>query len=311
MLTTHATPSVRIATHDSPTLHTMESDLHALLKRCAKAWLHAADASAVACEVTTAIPHWRADVAAWMQGDAARLERLTALSKADTQRWMEIADGPKPCAAPTEGSLWASDDTDPLTALLRDGGAVNLFAQPDRDPEPATMRRIMRAVTTVVVECKATRADFLSDRADLERAASEHARLQQRRDRLREQLVRRWEPHLQRAGESLFPETDGWDFERSKLASVRSADRDARLAETALQSQVKFARMARWRIADRLYLCCPAGMLKAHELPEGWGLLEHCRGAMRLRRGAAHLHSPETRRWRTVRNVHRSLRGRP
>jgi len=173
------------------------------------------------------------------------------------------------------------------------------------------VRRIMRTVTTVVIECKATRADFLSDRADLDRAASEHARLQRRRDRLREQLVRTWEPHLQRTGETLFPETDGWDFERSKLASVRSADRDARLASEALQSQVKFARMTRWRIADRLYLCCPAGMLKPHEVPKGWGLLEHCRGAMRLRRGATHLDSPEPRRWRTVRNVHRSLRGRP
>lgn len=289
----------------------MESDLHALLKRCAMAWLHAADASAVACEVTTAIPHWRADVAAWMQGDAARLERVRTLSKAETQRWMDAANRQMPDAASAGESLWAASDTDPLAALLREGGAVNLFAQPDRDPEPATMRRIMRRVTTVVIECKATRADFLSDRADLDRAASEHARLRQRRDRLREQLVRTWEPHLQRTGETLFPETDGWDFDRSKLASVRSADRDARMAEEALQSQVKFARMSRWRIADRLYLCCPAGMLKAHEVPAGWGLLEHCRGAMRLRRGATHLDSPEPRRWRTVRNVHRSLRGRP
>ena len=289
----------------------MESDLHALLKRCAMAWLHAADASAVACEVTTAIPHWRADVAAWMQGDAARLEGVEALSRTDLRRWMDAMGARMSEPSAATGMLWSPTDTDPLACLLREGGAVNLFAQPDRDPEPATVRRIMRTVTTVVIECKVTRADFLSDRADLDRAASEHARLQRRRDRLREQLVRTWEPHLQRTGETLFPETDGWDFERSKLASVRSADRDARLASEALQSQVKFARMTRWRIADRLYLCCPAGMLKAHEVPPGWGLLEHCRGAMRLRRGATHLDSPEPRRWRTVRNVHRSLRGRP
>ena len=52
-------------------------------------------------------------------------------------------------------------------------------------------------------------------------------------------------------------------------------------------------------------------MLKPHEVPDGWGLLEHCRGALRLRRGAEALDSPEPRRWRTIRNVHRALPGKP
>lgn len=289
----------------------MESELHALLKRCATAWLHAADASAVACEVTTAIPHWRADVAAWLQGDAARLDRVDSLSKAEVERWADTIDSRAASPAAPHTSLWSSATDDPLALLLVHGGAVNLFQQPDQDPEPATLRRIMRSVTTVLVECKASRADLQSDRADLDLATREHARLKRRRDGMRDQLVRRWEPHLQRVGETLFTQTDGWDFERSRLASVRSADRDARLAEAALQSQVKFARMARWRLADRLYLCCPAGLLKAHEVPEGWGLLEHCRGAVRIRKVAPHLESPVPRRWRTVRCVQRAGRRRP
>ena len=274
----------------------MESDLHAHLKRCASAWLRAADASGVACEVTTAIPHWRADVAGWLQGDASRLHAVGSLSRAR----IEAVDAPR--ASPD--ALFAAPH-DPIDALLRAAGAVNLFDEPDRAPGPGAVRRMMQHVRTVIIECKATRADFLSDRADLDRAAADHDRLRARRDRVREQLVARWEPHLRREGETLFAETDGWNFERSRLASVRAVDRDERLAREALASQVKFARMARWRIADHLYLCCPGGLVKAHEIPDGWGHIEVSRGALRVRRAAPDLGSPPARRWRTVRNTYR------
>jgi hypothetical protein len=277
----------------------MESDLHAQLKRCASAWLRAADASAVACEVTTAIPHWRADVAGWLQGDAARLHTLDTMSRSSVEA----------VAARAPGAIGLfTTPSDPVDALLRSAGAVNLFGHPDRAPGPGVVRRMMEGVRTVIVECKATRADFLSDRADLDRAAADHARLRSRRDRVREQLVARWEPHLRREGETLFAETDGWNFERSRLASVRAVDRDERLAREALASQVKFARMARWRIADRLFLCCPGGLVKAHEVPAGWGWIEVSRGALRVRRAAPDLGSPPSRRWRMIRNTQR---GRP
>ncbi|MFM7808004.1 MAG: hypothetical protein ACKPEA_08760, partial [Planctomycetota bacterium] len=82
--------------------------------------------------------------------------------------------------------------------------------------------------------------------------------------------------------------------------------RDERLARLALEGRVKFDRMARWRLADRLYLCCPSGMVRASEVPVGWGLLEVTRGALRLRRPAAALGSPPPRRWRTLIGVMRS-----
>ena len=290
-----------IAAGTAPTLRAVEGDLHAHLKRCAAAWLRAAEAAAVAHEVTTPIPHWRADVAAWMRGDARGLDRLQSLSKARLQALAE-ATAPSTDAPP---SLWAEPTEPALHALLRSVGAVNLFGQPDRTPSPHSRRLAMRSVRTVLVECKATRADFLSDRAALEPAQREHARLRARRDRIREQLVSRWEPHLRREGETLFAETDGWNFERSRLASVRQADRDERLAAQALRSQVKFARMATWRLADRLYLCTPGGMLKPHEVPAGWGLIEITRGALRVRTPAPELGSPEPRRWRAVLNVQR------
>lgn len=275
----------------------MESELHAHLKRCTCAWLRSADASAVACEVKTAIPHWRADVGGWLQGDAERLHAADSLSRARIDALTQPVD---------EASALFAAPADPIEALLRAAGAVNLFDQPDRAPGATAVRRMMERVRTVIVECKATRADFLSDRADLDRTAAEHARLRARRDRVREQLVTRWEPHLRREGETLFAETDGWNFERSRLASVRAVDRDERLAREALESQVKFARMARWRIADRLYLCCPGGLVKAHEIPAGWGWIEVSRGALRVRRAAPDLGSPAPRRWRMVRNMRRA-----
>jgi hypothetical protein len=47
-------------------------------------------------------------------------------------------------------------------------------------------------------------------------------------------------------------------------------------------------------------------MLKASELPAKWGWIEITRGALRLRRAATPLHSPEPRRWRTVGNIRRA-----
>lgn len=274
----------------------MESDLHAQMKRMASAWLRAADASAVALEVRTAIPFWRVDVAAWFCGGMQRLEARERLSRSEIEA---LAASPIP-------SLWHGDE--PLARLQISAGAVDLFGQPLPRPEAGTVRRMMDGVQTVLVECKVSRADFLSDGDDLATASAEHARLHARLRRMQADLLPRWEPHLQRRGETLFEQTDGWSVERSRLQSVRQARQAERLAREALRSRGKFDRMSRWRLADRLYLCCPAGLVKPTEVPERWGLLEVTRGALRLRRPAAPLGSPATRRWLTVQGVQRSSR---
>ena len=276
----------------------MESAEHAELKRVASAWLRVADACGLATEVRTAIPLWRADVAGWLCGDGESIASRERLSR----REIDELQAPLPKA-----SLW--QDHDPLRRLHLQAGAVDLFGDPCDAPDRAAVQRMMSGVTTVLVECKASRADFLSDRDDLERTANEHRRLRERLDRMHRELLPRWEPHLQRRGESLFTETDGWDTDRSRLQSVREARRDERLARLALQGRVKFDRMARWRLADRLYLCCATGVIRGSEIPAGWGLLEVTRGALRLRRAAAPLASPALRRWRTVLAVQRA-RGR-
>ena len=94
-----------------------------------------------------------------------------------------------------------------------------------------------------------------------------------------------------------------WHFLEPTQCDVGS---DERLAREALASQVKFDKLAHWRLADHLYLCTAGGLLKAHEVPARWGWLEVTRGALRLRRPAPPLASPEPRRWRTVRNIHRA-----
>lgn len=280
----------------------MESALHLDLKRCAEAWIRAAGARGVAHEVRTAIPFWRADVAAWLENGLVRLDGVESLPRARVERLLERD------ARDTAPALFAPDAPDALADLLLRAGAVDLFGNPDWVPGPSVVRRLMATVSTVIVECKASRADFASDRLDLHAADANHDRLLRRRDRLREALVARWEPHLRREGETLFRETDGWEFGRSRLSSVRQADRDERLAREALESRVKFARLARWKLADRLYLCTPGGLLKLHEVPQHWGWIEVTRGAVRLRKIATDLSSPPARRWRTVRSVHRAGR---
>lgn len=274
----------------------MESAEHAELKRMVAAWLRAGHACGVACEVRTAIPLWRADVAAWFMGPGEAC--VSSLSRREIEQ-----------ATITSGTLWS--ETDPLLQLQVQSGAVDLFGQPAERPDASMVLRMMAKVTTALVECKVSRADFLSDGDDLDRAQREHRRLRDRMERMQSELVPRWEPHLQRRGETLFEQTDGWDTGRSRLQSVREARRDERLARLALQGRVKFDRMARWRLADRLYLCCPGGMVRAAEIPDHWGWIEVTRGALRLRRAATPLTSPAARRWRTVRGVIRSASRNP
>jgi hypothetical protein len=277
----------------------VESKLHLELKRCAAAWLRSADASGVAHEVRTAIPFWRADVGGWLEHPGQRLERTESLARASIERMLDLPPG-------GQEALFRPSSSDAIGELFRRAGATDLFGQPETEPAPATIRTVMSRVETVLIECKASRADFLSDRADLDQAHALHKRMQRRRERIRAELLPRWEPHLRRLGETLFAETDGWNADQSRLQSIRQADRDARLAQAALASQVKFAKMAQWRLADRLYLCTPAGLVREAELPDRWGWLEVTRGALRLRRAATPLLSPTARRWRTLRNIQRA-----
>ena len=136
---------------------------------------------------------------------------------------------------------------------------------------------------TAVVECKQTRGDFLRDCRERDRLLAERAELDQLRRGIEERRVKLHEPHLRRSGSALFPELEVWDFDASRLRGYRQVVRRIRRVERRLYGETKFFMIARYRLADRLYLAAPQGLIRAGELPAGWGLLEQSRDGQALR----------------------------
>lgn len=145
----------------------------------------------------------------------------------------------------------------------------------------AAARRVRSEARTVVIECKQSRADFLRDTAAADALLAERDRLVAEQARVERELIPLYEPHLRRAGEYLFGELEEWEFERSKLAAYRNVVRGLRAVTEALYGETKFFLMAQYRVADRLYLLAPPGVIVPRELPTGWGLLEHRRRGAR------------------------------
>ncbi len=142
-------------------------------------------------------------------------------------------------------------------------------------------------VTTVVVECKQSRADFFRDAERVDGLIAERDRLSQRCRDLEETRVKVYEPHLRRAGSTLFSDLDEWDFAASRISAYRTALAELRRIEEALYGHTKFGLIPRYRLADRCLIFGPRGMLKPWEVPAGWGLVE-C-GRRELLAGAARL----------------------
>ncbi|MCA9309778.1 MAG: hypothetical protein KDA21_01130 [Phycisphaerales bacterium] len=126
---------------------------------------------------------------------------------------------------------------------------------------------------TVAIECKQVRSDFIRDSRARERLLKEREMLEQRCAFLEETHVRHHEPHLRESGSSLFTEMEAWDFAGSRLASYRETMERLTRVEQALYKETKFCTMARYRLADELFVMAPPGVLTRRELPRGWGLV--------------------------------------
>ena len=135
---------------------------------------------------------------------------------------------------------------------------------------------------TIVVECKQSRGDFLRDSRERDRLLAERAELDRLRRGIEERRVKVHEPHVRRSGSALFPELEVWDFAASRLPGYRRVVRRIRRLERRLYGETKFFMIARYRLADRLYLAAPQGLIGRGELPAGWGLLERRRGGETL-----------------------------
>lgn len=176
----------------------------------------------------------------------------------------------------------------------------------------------VRSTRTVVIECKASRADFLRDDLRMDDLLAERDRLLVRKREIESELIPVHEPHLRRGDDALFEEFGGWEYERSRLLPYRRVLRQLAKIEERMHGQTKFNMIARWRLADELWILAATGVVKSREVPAGWGLAE-CSPAI-LRRGVQHSlglgqlplrvvvpaprhASPEVRRARLLRNI--------
>ena len=256
----------------------MESIEHLELKRLAVAWLARLGCRAIATEVRCPIAKYRVDAAGWL----------------------DHADGSLLDAGGLEGRKRRVDAT--------------LFGGSAR----GTARRGPARPRTIVIECKQSRADFVRDDHDAERLKRKLEMLRRTRNKFERDLIPGSEPHLRESGSALFPEMETWDFEGSRTSSYRRCLRETERIERRLHGETKFHTMPRYRLADHFYLFTPTGLLKPHEVPTGWGLVE-C-GRPTLRRGAGSLteldalplaeriacpsaDAPDERRQRLLRNI--------
>ncbi len=138
---------------------------------------------------------------------------------------------------------------------------------PDREP------------LTVVVECKASRTDFIRDRRNAGRLRREREDLERRLRELEHGRIMRREPELRTGGggglfAEVMPELGEWNFAASRDAEYRACLRRLRSLDAMLHGETKFFVFEKYRLADRLFVAAPAGTLRLRDLPPGWGLLE-------------------------------------
>lgn len=147
---------------------------------------------------------------------------------------------------------------------------IDVAGHCDTDP----VEHCRRPAKTVVVECKQSRADFLRDRTQMERLLRIRNHLERVRLSIEEHRIKIEEPQLRVRGSSLFESLDDWNFAASRLPSYRRTLRRQRRIDQQIYGETKFFLMARYRLADQMFIAAPRGMIWPCELPRGWGLLE-------------------------------------
>lgn len=146
----------------------------------------------------------------------------------------------------------------------------------------ATSPRVLSPhAMTAVFECKVSRSDFLKDAAPEAKLIPLVAELQTRLSALRE-MIGTHRPDL-RLGDELFAEFEAIDLRTTKHETHDTLTRQLRIAQNKLWDGTKFAKIARWRSANLLYLVCEDGIFESAEIPDGWGLLVRDGDTLQLR----------------------------
>lgn len=148
---------------------------------------------------------------------------------------------------------------------------------------------------TMLVECKASRADFL-------RCTQRAGSLRRRRERLR---ARAAEQAAEFAGAECVLAPGGLLALPARPArAVAKVERALERLEGGLYAAAKFDLFTRYRLADRLLLLTAPGVMRARECPPGWGWAESDGAGFTLRVEPPVIESAP--RWRAA--VHRAAR---
>ncbi len=216
-----------------------ETRAHRRLKRLAAAYLVRHGCQAAAIEVKCPISRYRVDVAGYVdrQVEAAPIDPASPFASQAPQSPEEKYS----LAARRRRMKWAS--------------------APPR---------------TIMLECKQSRADYLRDARDVADLLERREKLTRISKHIEVHRIQREEPHLRQADTALFTDLEQWDYGASRSRAYRSVLRRVRRIDAQLYGETKFAMIAHYRLANRLYIVSPEGLIQPGELPAGWGLIE-CR----------------------------------
>ena len=124
---------------------------------------------------------------------------------------------------------------------------------------------------TAIFECKQARPDLRRDNCC---SATVRERLEtlHRRRQVLEKHLRIHYPTL-RAGDSLFPEFDSYDFAAIGHRGYASVLRQMAALQNQLFEGTKFEKLLRYRCANVFFLVLPNELFRPAEIPIGWGAL--------------------------------------
>ncbi len=223
-----------------------ETRAHIRLKQIGARFLLNAGCVAIACEVRCPFARYRVDVAGFLDSRRA--------APADPRQAIDGLAGPLWGATPNGARALAND-----------------------------ARRERCEPRTAFIECKQDRADFLRDGDEKDALLRKRASLERRMREVQEGYIKEQEPHLRDSGAFLFGDMETWNYAASRSGAYRRILKDLRLIDERLHGHTKFWLASRYRLADRLYVLAPAGMISMREVPSGWGLLEVPNGPIRRR----------------------------
>jgi len=145
------------------------------------------------------------------------------------------------------------------------------WSAPRRNPRDEGPRRLLVPTRTTIVECYTEREECWPDCVRTAEIMPLLQGCKARRADL-ESEVRQSEPEL-RDSSSLFEEYASWHFDRSRNPDYQTVLREIEVLERALVEGTRFEQVRSAEVADQLFLAVPAGLMRADEVANGWGLL--------------------------------------